>query len=125
MRAPQQPPALAVPYCVFFLIAAYPKPRITGPLAMLERDYQVSIFDRSQSNALGVADMLRAQLDTRTGLVGNIQINSCFYTTQTWGYEDTTGLFQIVQEYRFQFTDLGAITAAAATLHNQRKAINV
>jgi hypothetical protein len=124
MRAPQQPPTIAVPYAVFFMVAPYPHPRMTGPLGMLERDYQISIFDRSQSNALGVADILRARLDTLHGVVGSMRIDSTFYQTQTWGYEDDTGLYQIVQEYRFQFTDLGSSQTAAAAL-NQRKAINV
>lgn len=104
MRAPQVPNAkLDVPYMVFFMVGTLPSWSMTGPLDLQKREYQISIFDTSQTRALAVADSLRARLDTYTGWFENVYFGSCFHVLQTWMYEEETALFQIVQEYRIQF----------------------
>jgi hypothetical protein len=105
IRAPQVPQAKMVyPFIVFFHIAPTPYYAHDGPLTLLEREYQVSLFDLSQSKALAMADTLRQYLETQRGDYAGAAIYSVFYRTQTHAYETDTKLFQIVQEYRIQFS---------------------
>ena len=107
MRAPQVPSQkLTVPYIVFFLVApvdAVNLKTMSGPLDVMDRMYQISIFDSSQSRALAIGDSLRMYLDTMHGDFENVRIGHSFYMTQTWGWEPDTLLFQVIQEYRIMF----------------------
>jgi hypothetical protein len=115
-RAPQAPnAALAVPYIVFFAVGPLPMHSINGPLKQKQRDYQVSIFDESQSRALAVADSMRQWLDTYHGDYQNIRFGSTFYLMQTSLYEDDTRLFQVIQEYRILFEFLESAVQTRST----------
>jgi|SRR5580765_2427861 len=105
MRAPQEPTVQPVPYFVFFPVGAVPRHAHTGPLDVIERLYQVSIFDNSQSRALAIADSLRGFLDTFHGPYDGYYI-SCQYAVQTWTWEQDTKLFQVIQEYGIMFRSL-------------------
>jgi len=110
MRAPQKPNTQAVtPYIVFFMVGPVnPTQLLTqhGPLDQIERDYQVSIFDNSQSRALAIADSTRMYLHTLAGDFENVHIGHTFYMTQTWAWESDTLLYQVIQEYRIMFNYL-------------------
>src|SRR5262245_2622438 len=104
MRAPQVPTErLQIPYIVFFHVAPLPHVTHRGPLKQIERDYQISIFDNSQSRALAIGDSMRQWLNTYHGLYENVVFGSTFYMTQTWTYEQDTKLFQVIQDYRIVF----------------------
>src|SRR5215471_18676030 len=75
-RAPQVPADKATsPYMVFFPVAPVDPLGLdthSGPSRLIERLYQVSIFDPSQSKALAVADSLRMKLDGISGPYLNV-----------------------------------------------------
>jgi hypothetical protein len=110
MRAPQKPAdKQQTPYIVFFMVGPVNTVQLTTmtrPLALIERDYQISIFDSSQSRALAIGDSLRLYLHTLHGDFENVHIGHTFYMTQTWAWESDTQLFQVIQEYRFMFNYL-------------------
>lgn len=107
VRAPQVPTiAQMIPYVVFFPIGPLPHVTQTGPLSLIQRDYQLSIFDTSQSRALAIADSFRKRLDTFRGTVNNYEIASCFYSLQTWNWEQENEYVQVIQEYRVMFRNL-------------------
>src|SRR5262245_29698829 len=107
MRAPQVPtPAPQVPYVVFFMVGPLPMMTMTSPSNHIQRDYQISIFDNSQSRALAIADSFRTFLDGFSGDYENTHIGHAFYMTQTWAWEPDTMLFQVIQEYRIAFNYL-------------------
>jgi hypothetical protein len=107
MRAAQVPAGqLSIPYMVFFPVAPVNAVQLVthdGPLDVIERDYQISTFDNSQSRGLAIADSLRMYLNTLHGDFENVFIGHAFYMTQTWAWEPDTLLFQIIQEYRIMF----------------------
>lgn len=104
MAAPQAPNAkLVLPYIVFFHVGPIPHTTQHGPLKQIQRDYQVSVFDESQSRALAIGDSMRQWLNTFHGAYENVVIGSAHYMTQTWLREDDTALFQVIQEYRIIF----------------------
>lgn len=108
MRAPQVPAEQQkLPYFVFFPVGPLPLTTHNGPVNQIQRDYQVSIFDKSQSRALAIGDSLRAAINTLHGDFLNVHIGSCFYMTQTWNWEQETKLFHVIQEYRVMFNYLG------------------
>ena len=107
MRAPQVPADKAkTPYIVFFPVGPVNPTALvthTGPLDQVQRDYQISLFDRSQSRALAIADSIRIYLTTLHGDFENVRIGHTFYMTQTWSWEADTLLFQVIQEFRFMY----------------------
>ena len=67
-RAPQKPAAqMTYPYIVFFHLAPNPHYMQSGPLETLDREYQIGVFDQSQSTALAIADTLREYLEAFRG----------------------------------------------------------
>jgi len=125
MRAPQVPSDKAkIPYIVFFLVApvdAVNLATMTGPLDVMDRLYQVSIFDQSQTRALAIADSLRMYLNTLHGDFENVHIGHSFYMTQTWGWEPDTQLFQVIQEYRIMFRYLDNQPPPVTPTRNTRR----
>ena len=116
MQAPQNPaPQAALPFLVFFPIAAFPYHSHLGPLQVVEREYQISIFDKSQSTALAIADTIRGALD---GFQGDVlapwRIDAALYQTQTWLREEQTQIFHVVQDYRIQFRQLVPLVKQSA-----------
>ena len=106
-RAPQKPnPQQVIPYIVFFMVAPLPMHTQQGPLAVITRDYQVSIFDTSQSRGFAIGDSLRTAIDTLRGDFEGYRIGVVLYQLQTWNYEPQTELFNVVQEYKILFTPL-------------------
>jgi hypothetical protein len=110
MRAPQVPAdKQKTPYVVFFSVAPINTLLLTthnGPLDQIERDYQISVFDNSQSRALAIADSIRIYLHTLHGDFENVRIGHSFYMTQTWAWEPDTLLYQVIQEFRIMFSYL-------------------
>jgi len=106
-RAPQKPaPQAATPYIVFFSVAPVNPLALathTGPGTLIERLYQISIFDESQSRAYAIADSLRMSIDGASGAYLNVHLGHIFYATQTDAYETDSRLFQVIQEYRIMF----------------------
>ena len=107
MRSPQAPAPLAdPPYIVFFPVAPIDQQGTEthgGPLNVITRLYQMSIFDNSQSRALAIADSLRMYLDGWRGDYLNCHIGHIFPVTQSIGDETDTRLFQVIAEYRIMF----------------------
>lgn len=104
-RAPQVPAEMAkTPYLVFFEIApttsAYPQ---NGPLTLQDRDYQISIYDPSQTRVVAIADSLRNYLDGYHATFENVRFGGVFFHTQVSTYEADTQLFTVMQDYRIQF----------------------
>lgn len=100
-RAPQVPAEMQrVPFMIFFHVAPLPLVAHSGPLSLINRDYQVSIYDPSQTKALAIADSLRAMLDGFRADYEGVRFGGIFYRTQTHGYENETKLTEVVQEYR-------------------------
>jgi hypothetical protein len=114
MRAPQKPAEqMKTPYIVFFQVGPSPMHSQTGPLDLLDREYQVSIFDPSQSRALGIADELRRQLDGLRGDYMGLRFGAIFFRVQTSAFEATPEIVQVVTAFRVLFTvldDFGAVT---------------
>jgi hypothetical protein len=125
MRAPQAPAAKQmVPYVVFFPVAPIdPRATQTGPLSQVQRLYQVSIFDESQTRALAIADSFRQALDTLTGSFQEWHIGHCLYASQTWNWENDTQLFHVIQEYSIMFNFLGLAVTTAVTTAPKRNTI--
>ena len=99
-RAPQVPAEQAkVPYVIFFQVgpdnSAY---TMGGPLTMVDRDYQVAIYDPSQSRCTAIADSLRAHLDGYHETYKNVRFGATFYHSQTSTFEADTKLFVIMQD---------------------------
>lgn len=112
MRAPQNPSSpLIVPYIVFTPTGPEPMHFHSGPSGLLNRNYQTSIFDESQSRALAVADSLRAFLDGYTGDYGGVRFGSILFRLQTVQYETDTRIFQVIPEYRIRFRLLDSFPA--------------
>lgn len=125
MRAPQVPaPQQKNPYIIFFHVAPIDplNTHAMGPLDLQNRLYQVSIFDTSQTRALAIGDSLRMYLDGFNGDYANVHIGHCLYMTQTWGYEDDTQLFQVIQEYSIMFRYLNYDPPATPNRSTNRRA---
>jgi hypothetical protein len=119
MRAPQVPAEQQrTPYLVYFHVGPSPLHSITKPLAVLDREYQVSVFDSSQSRAIGIADSLRAKLDGVRGDYLGIRFGAILYRSQTSAFESGPEIFQVVVNFQilFQFLD-----GFQALNQNQRK----
>lgn len=108
MRAPQKPASqMTTPYVVIVPTGPEPDHTHSGPVGMQTRNYQISIFDLSQSIGLALADSLRAHLDGYKSTYRNVLFGAIFFRLQTTSYESDTRLWQIIAEYRmhFQTTD--------------------
>jgi len=104
VRAPQVPAEQQRnPYIVFFHLGPSPYHAHSGPLALFDRDFQVSIFDVSQTRALYIADSMRSYLDGFTGEYEGVLFGGLFYRNQVIQHEQATKLFHVVQEYRIQY----------------------
>lgn len=104
-RAPQAPNTrMVIPYAVFFHVSPWTRdyPH-DGPLTLQQRDYQLDIFDESQSRCVAIADSFREYLDGYKGVYQNVRFGAIFFTNQTSAYEDDTRLFHVAQEYRVQY----------------------
>jgi hypothetical protein len=126
MRAPQvAAEQMRTPYMVFFLVGPTPLHSITAPLAVLDREYHISIFDPSQSRALGMADELRRQIDGIRGDYMGLRLGGVFYRSQTWSYESGPEVFQVIQTYRILFTVLDSFHTMTLNPRIYRKPIGV
>lgn len=115
MLAPQSPaPQPAQPYMVLAPTGPEPKHTHDGAVALLVRNYQVSIFDDSQSIVLGVGDSLAAMLDGFHGEYSGVQFAYIFFELQTTHQETETRLFQTITEWRICFRLLPTFTAVNA-----------
>jgi len=115
IRAPQVPADKARnPYIIFFHLAPYPHYSQDGPIQTFDREYQVSIFDPSQSKALAIADTVRDYLERFRGEFGAARFYGFFHRNQTQHWESDTKLYQIVQEYRILYALLNGISTTTA-----------
>lgn len=116
LHGPQVPqPKLVVPYITISPVGVYPKPTMEGPLQLIDREYQFSIFDSSQSRGLAIGDTVRQAFDGARGDYELVRFGACFNTLQTWGYESDTKLFQIIQQYRFLYRLLAGFATQTRT----------
>jgi hypothetical protein len=122
IRAPQKPTVTPMPpYMVFQHVGPIPLHSITAPLDVLQREYQVSIFDTSQSRALAIADALRTRLDGFRGDYMGIHFGAIFYKLQTSGYEPETELFSVVVGFEILFQYLGTLPVIDPQRQQQRQ----
>jgi hypothetical protein len=122
MRAPQKPTVSPmVPYMVFLHVGPVPLHSIVAPLDVLQREYQITIFDTSQSRALAIADALRQRLDGATGDYMGIHFGAILYKVQTSGYEPETELHSIVIGFEILFQYLDSFAAFSSQWQQQRQ----
>jgi len=115
IRAPQVPaPQAVTPYMVFFGLGPNPHYGHDGPLETLDREYQISLFDLSQSTALAMAETLRDYLEHTRGDYQQVRLSAFFHRAQTQQYETDTKLFQIVQEWRILYALLDTTRSSFA-----------
>jgi hypothetical protein len=120
-RAPQVPADQAkTPYLVFFPVGPSAYHTQVGPVTLLDREYQVSIFDPSQSRAIGIADTLRLKLDGVRGTYSEIRIGGIFYRSQSEAYEPHADIFHVFVNFRILFEVLAGFQNL--TIH-QRKPV--
>lgn len=125
-RAPQKPAEqMKTPYLVFFMVGPSPLHSMIGPLALLDREYQVSIFDPSQSRVLGIADELRRQLDGLRGDFMGLRIGAIFYRAQTSSFETVPEVIQGVTMFRILFTVLDLSSAVTVNPRNQLRSQSI
>ena len=127
IRAPQVPASQqTTPYIVFFMVAPFPMHSQGGPATLVEREYQVSIFDKSQSRGLAMADSLRTALDGFNGTYEGVWFGGIFYRAQTMQYEQETQLFQFILEFRILYTVTPeALRHARTRSHNRSPSTQV
>jgi hypothetical protein len=124
LRAPQVPAEQRKnPYCVFFPIGPTPYRSHMGPLGLLDRSYQFSIFDPSQTMALGLADALRSRLDGLRGDYEGVLFGGIFFDTQTWEYEPATAIFHITVEFTIQYRLVDPHPQPAVTTRSKQPAV--
>jgi len=122
IRAPQKPTvAPMVPYMVFQHVAPIPLHSIQAPLALLQREYQVTIFDNSQSRGLAIADALRTRIDGMRGDYMGVHFGYILYRYQTSGWESDTELYSIVTAYDILFQFLGTDPVINPLTQHQRQ----
>ena len=125
-RAPQKPAEqMSSPYIVFFMVAPITHPTMGGPLTLMNRHYQVDIYDTMQTRVTGIADTLRAYLDGYKGVFENVDFGSIWNVNQTWTYEPDTRLFRALQEYEVMYRLIDAPTAVTTAAQNRSRRINV
>lgn len=108
VRAPQKPTVQPmVPYIVFLHVGPIPLHSIVAPLDVLQREYQFTVFDTSQSRAIAISDALRTRLDGLRGDYMFIRFGAVLYKFQTSSYEPDTELHSVVTSYEilFQYLD--------------------
>ncbi len=109
VRAPQKPTVdPMVPYMVFQHVGPMPLHSIQAPLALLQREYQITIFDSSQSRGLAIADTLRNRIDGMRGDYMGVHFGAILYRYQTSGWESDTELYSIVIAFDILFQFLGS-----------------
>lgn len=107
LRAPQVPAdKQRLPYIIFLHVSPSPHYAHDGAIATMDREYQISIFDQSQSRALAIADTLRLYLEGFRGEFESTHFYAWFHRNQTHQWEFDTQLHQIVQEYRILYAAL-------------------
>lgn len=122
LRAPQVPAEQQkTPYMVFFHVGPEPLHAHSGPLGLLQRTYQVSIFDVGQTRAIAIADSLRGALDGYRGEYEGVLFGLIAYRNQTSEHEQLTKLFHVVQEYRILYRLTDHVQPAAPNRNTNRK----
>lgn len=113
IRAPQAPnTSVRTPYMVFQPVGPMPVHSMDGPVTYLFREYQVSIFDPSQSMALGIADALRGAIDGLRGDFEGIRFGSIFFRAQTSAWQADTEIYDVVTSFQIAFRYLGTLPLA-------------
>ncbi len=112
VRAPQKPTVKPmVPYMIFLHVGPIPLHSIRAPLDVLQREYQITIFDTSQSRAIAIADSVRTRLDGWSGDYMGIHFGAILFKFQTSGYEPETELFSVVISFEILFQGLEDLPA--------------
>jgi hypothetical protein len=102
------------PYLVFVQIGPRPLHSHGGPPSpgILQRTYQFSIFDPSQSSSISIADSLRALLDGYRGVMAvsadpsaqQYSVQGCLFQSQKYMWDADARLHMQAQDYFIQFT---------------------
>jgi hypothetical protein len=108
----QQRPA--TPYLVFVQIGPRPLHAHNGPPSpgILQRTYQFSIFDPSQSSSISIANDLRVLLDGFSGVMPvsadpsaqQYKVQACLFVSQRYIFDLDTQLHMQAQDFFIQFT---------------------
>lgn len=115
MQSPQVPAEQArTPYMVITPTGPTPDHTHGGPVGLLQRNYQVAIFDPRQSIALAIADSLRHYLDGFTGEFGGVEFGGIFFSLQSVSFEADTLLFEALVQFRVWFRE-------TSSMHRQRR----
>lgn len=122
MRGPQVPAEQQkTPYLVFLSVGVAPLHSITAPIDVQDVEYQVSVFDTSQSRALGIADTLRRTLDGARGDYMGVRFGGIFHRSRTQSFEFDPLLFQVIVDFRILFQYLDSFQAVVLNqLETQR-----
>ena len=103
-RAPQVPAdQQRMPYLVFFPVGPTPRHSMGGPVSVHDVEYQVSIFDPSQSKALWIAETIRKKLDGIRGDYAGVRFGGMFYHSQSSSYEDHANVHHVFATYRILY----------------------
>jgi hypothetical protein len=106
MRAPQAPaPSPAVPYCVMIPAGTNPIHGTHARSYLMNRVFQFSIYDSSQTRALWVSETLRLKIDALRGHFGGVNFGAILLRAQTAAApEIATGLFHVISDYEFIYS---------------------
>ena len=111
-HAPQVPASqMATPYMVLLNVGPSPLHAMGGPLDVIMREYQFSIFDTSQFTALALADSLRGALDGWHGDYEGIHFAAILYKAQTSAWEQSDELHHVVTSFDVIFRYLVTLPA--------------
>jgi hypothetical protein len=106
-RAPQTlPDPVEDAYIVFYRVSSAPQHTHNGPQPAIEREYQFSVFHKSQSTAIQLSDRLIRLLDGYRGAMGDVVIHSCYWAFDNYTFNDLTTpqLHQINSDFRITYT---------------------
>jgi hypothetical protein len=103
-RAPQVPAdQQRTPYLVFFSVGPTPRHAMGGPVSVQDVEYQVSIFEPSQSKALAIAATLKQKLDGVAGDYAGVRFGGIFYRSQSSDYESHANIHHVFMTFRILF----------------------
>lgn len=105
-KAPQASgQSVAEPYLVIYRISPTPRHVHAGPVPVIERLFQFSIFGRSQSAVLECADALRRLMDGYRGPMGSYDVSGVFWSGERMLLNETSGMHQAACDYRIHYRE--------------------
>lgn len=99
------PQGVSEPYLVIYRIAPTPRMSHRGAPDLMTWLYQFSIFGRSQSQVLNIADSLRRLVNGYAGTMGSYTVSSVQWAGERPGFNATTKLHQVAADYSITYND--------------------